>query len=773
MEPDGAQSPPAEVQERWQAGADGAIEHERQHQTKESARALLGKARANMPSRAAASISVLHPAVTDPILQATWFPQATAPASVMNEAAVEHERSISLFHEMDKRNRGVVSSVDIARVLQDLGMPQTDRQLEAVLDEIRGDQLPQGADIPFPLFKLWYDRQLNDKKEEEKLAARGTLKNFWLPPVSRHHLKTPTVKNRGALRPGTRGHASPRSHRVAAAVAAASSPKKSRHAEYHKREMADIKEAIKNGQTAAAVRKLNNIIEQYPRAASLRTMRSMVLLREGNARQSEVKQLEAGVRRLRAREGFGEAEHKSEVRELLADVKEANDASRDCWTDALTDAKRAIDVSPKEFKAYYWAGMAAGKLGRPDEAMIYIQKCLEHNPGDKRYRAAFDEFFPESQRSRPYRAHGECAYVPVVSLCPTEGAGGPTNRVPSVRPFIPKPGERVEEARPLLKKKPPQRKHMDDSWKRIDLSDITFELTIIHECIVGALADGEVDDDEAYLIDTKLKSAEIPTKLRKQIKEGLDGDDNPETLDMLRSICPPGFHRGCHGPENVYSQPLVCSVLKAALIGCKSPWQPDPPGYVDEATLCDLGVPARTRRMLVNAMMCQDGTMAPEGKVLRMEDDMLLCHLCSKLPADHALEAAEKFDQACGLMSDALLEAEEPDVFAIVSEILQHRSEAIAKGLKYENPSESEYEEPLFEPMACGCSITSCTQCIITDCDDWDKILADLDENHGVYKTLFRLYGLASDGRAEMNKTTFQDFCIRCDITDESDAKTR
>ena len=74
--------------------------------------------------------------------------------------------------------------------------------------------------------------------------------------------------------------------------------------------------------------------------------------------------------------------------------------------------------------------------------------------------------------------------------------------------------------------------------------------------------------------------------------------------------------------------------------------------------------------------------------------------------------------------------------------------------------------------MACGCSITSCTQCI-TDCDDWDKILADLDENHGVYKTLFRLYGLASDGRAEMNKTAFQDFCVRCNITNESDAKTR
>merc|ERR1711871_1287874 len=167
-----------------------------------------------------------------------------------------------------------------------------------------------------------------------------------------------------------------------------------------------------------------------------------------------------------------------------------------------------------------------------------------------------------------------------------------------------------------------------------------------------------------------------------------------------------------HGPENVYAQPLVRSVLKAALIACKSPWQPDPPGYVNEASLRELGVPARTRRMLVNAMMCQDGTMAPEGKTLNAEETMTLWHLCSKLPIDHVLEAAEKFDTACGLLPDAVLDERETDSVEIVREILRYRSEAIAQGLEYgSDPSKSEYVEPLFPPMKCGCSIANCTQC--------------------------------------------------------------
>jgi hypothetical protein len=38
---------------------------------------------------------------------------------------------------------------------------------------------------------------------------------------------------------------------------------------------------------------------------------------------------------------------------------------------------------------------------------------------------------------------------------------------------------------------------------------------------------------------------------------------------------------------------------------------------------------------------------------------------------------------------------------------------------------------------------------------------------------MFRLYGLATDGRAEMNKTMFQEFCVRVNITDNSEARTR
>ena len=84
----------------------------------------------------------------------------------------------------------------------------------------------------------------------------------------------------------------------------------------------------------------------------------------------------------------------------------------------------------------------------------------------------------------------------------------------------------------------------------------------------------------------------------------------------------------------------------------------------------------------------------------------------------------------------------------------------------YPDPTADEHDPPM-ELLACGCSLQNCQQCV-NPCDDWDKILADLDENHGRYKTIFRLYGFAANGQPAMGKKQFLDFCEARNITDNS-----
>ena len=77
------------------------------------------------------------------------------------------------------------------------------------------------------------------------------------------------------------------------------------------------------------------------------------------------------------------------------------------YEDALGDAKRAIRLSKDEApKASYLAGLAAGKLGMPDEGMAFLQVCLHYNPADERYLRAFEQYATDSRTTRPYRAHG-------------------------------------------------------------------------------------------------------------------------------------------------------------------------------------------------------------------------------------------------------------------------------------------------------------------------------------------------------------------------------
>ena len=756
----------------------------------------------------------------------------------------------------------------------------------------------------------------------------------------------------------------------------ATPPKLTRKAEHCRREVTDTKACIKRGEMQNAASKLNNIIEQYPRAASLRTMRAMVLYKLGLEREAEAHELEANARQLRA--GSPTADDKAEARELLEEHERCEDQARSFWMDAFSDAQRAVNISPKEINANYWAGLSAGKLGNPEEGVAYIQKCLQATPSDRKFLAAWNDLHPQTGRSRPYRAHGECAYVAVETLNPLtqDITGGITNRVPTERPFVPIAGERIVEKKATTQKVPPVRAQMDADWKMIDLSDIVFELTIIHEAIVGSLADGEVDEAEAYLIDMKLTSAEINPKLRKKIQDSLKfqnkqnggavdvpaaaapGDPRAEAIkaaaksgdaaavkalladgvvvdvqdesgytplyhatmygkenvvalcigqgatvdlennngvtplmaaardgvttivtmlleagadayqvdefgrtassvaeekgfeetssfvkqwveshaagshtrllvssssggsprgggggggagsgdpvevhEMLKALCPPGYHRGYHGAEMVYAQPLVRGVLKAALIGAKPPWLPktaDNPGYVDDAALRKLGVPQNVREMLIPAMLGQDGKMEKEGRVLPPEAEATLRRLCMTcVPVSELVDNAEKMDKVCSLLNDAVLEADDVDALALVNEMLMHRSDylggqggaRVGEAPNYPDPTEeqvdpgvksralgdlasiarSRYDRPM-DLLACGCSLQSCSQCE-NPCDDWDKILADLDENHGRYKTIFRLYGFASDGRPEMGMKQFGDFCEDRKITDPTNAK--
>ena len=134
---------------------------------------------------------------------------------------------------------------------------------------------------------------------------------------------------------------------------------------------------------------------------------------------------------------------------------------------------------------------------------------------------------------------------------------------------------------------------------------------------------------------------------------------------MLKSLCPPGYHRGYHGAEHVYSQPLVRGVLKAALIGAKPPCMLESPGYVDDVALRSLGVPQNIRAMLIPALLGQDGKMEKEGRVLPQESEATLRRLCMTcVPVSELAQNAEKMDKVCSLLNDAVLEDDDMDALS-------------------------------------------------------------------------------------------------------------
>ena len=485
-------------------------------------------------------------------------------------------------------------------------------------------------------------------------------------------------------------------------------------------------------------------------------------------------------------------------------------------------------------------------------------------------------------------------------------------------------------------------KPMDDSWKAIDLSDIVYKQTVVHEAIVGVLAGGSVTEDDAYVIDMKLKQAEVSASLRGYIAEGLTiftdepeeeeaedaapdaeaikaaakagdasavaallaegvavdvqdssgytplyhatmygkenvvklcitsgamvdlennngvtplmaaardgvtaivamlleagadayqvdefgrtassvaeekgceetskfvqdwasthaegshtslivkkpsgatpagggggggGGAGDDAIERLRSLCPPGFHRGTHGSERVYAQPLVKSVLRAALIGAKSPWQPETPGYVDDDALKLLGVPKSTRDLLTKAMTGPDNKILPEGKTLSTEDVAALRHLCST-----SLDVMDLVAEAKKVIGVDLfvLNTSRPEKQAVLLEIFANRTACLSRS----GGAAGVYGEPAageqLGVFACGCSIQNCVQCA-TDCDDWDRILCDLDESAGMYKTIFRQIAtsggrLTSDGKPEISSIQFQEYANKRGITDQDNDRTR
>ena len=261
----------------------------------------------------------------------------------------------------------------------------------------------------------------------ERDQQGSTLTNIWLPPVTRHYSKEPQRENRGlnqgSPRRGQAGLAATRewapalpqlSSRNPGALTprqpAAPHPKHSRRArlvEHSKRELADAKAAIKRGETALACSKLNNLIESHSKNAALRTLRAQTLLAEGYACSKEAAKIDEKLRNL----NMNSSPRVDHVRDLETSLRQAEGGAAQFYQDALGDAKRAISLSKDESaKASYLAGLAAGKLGLPDEGMAFLQVCLRHNPKDERYLRAFEQYATDSRTTRPYRAHGEHAY---------------------------------------------------------------------------------------------------------------------------------------------------------------------------------------------------------------------------------------------------------------------------------------------------------------------------------------------------------------------------
>jgi hypothetical protein len=103
---------------------------------------------------------------------------------------------------------------------------------------------------------------------------------------------------------------------------------------------------------------LNQLVDLYPRNARLLTMRAMCLSKLGNHKQ------------------------------------------------ALSSAKQALLIDPREVKANYYAGISAGEIGKSKMGASFLSAALSADPSSNRYRRAFDQLVDQAGTERKFHNLG-------------------------------------------------------------------------------------------------------------------------------------------------------------------------------------------------------------------------------------------------------------------------------------------------------------------------------------------------------------------------------
>ena len=239
------------------------------------------------------------------------------------------------------------------------------------------------------------------------------------------------------------------------------------------KKLKDVANKVRKKDWSEAFYKLEELIGMYPRVARLYTLRAMCFTKLGD------------------------------------------------FNRGLKDAKKALQLDPKEGKAHYWAGQCAVEVGRPKVAATHLDTALKFTPANYWYQRSFCDKIGSTRMNRHYHMK-----APFVRVKPPPAVHGPKPRTPTPEPEPEPP--------------PPEALTMPADWRHIDISDLVHEATLLRDAILGAIEDGDVDKNEITEITNMMKRAGHSKQTLKTVEDALgDGDLDEDDKRILLSITPP------------------------------------------------------------------------------------------------------------------------------------------------------------------------------------------------------------------------------------------
>eukprot|EP01048_Picozoa_sp_COSAG05_P005027 COSAG05_NODE_289_length_12065_cov_9.271519_4_plen_655_part_00 len=192
------------------------------------------------------------------------------------------------------------------------------------------------------------------------------------------------------------------------------------------------------------------------------------------------------------------------------------------YSSSFKNAKTALRLDPSQCKANYYAGRAAAKLGKAKLGASFLQTALNQDPGNTTYHTEWVRLNQLINVERTFYGHRIRVKDPLPKA--VHGQGTPE----------PEPEDAP----------PPVAAEMDEDWRHMDISDIAYEQTLLHDAIVDAVDDGQVDPREITQITNMMKRSlgggKYGKTMVKKVQAALgDGDLSEEDMALLRSLCPP------------------------------------------------------------------------------------------------------------------------------------------------------------------------------------------------------------------------------------------